>query len=201
MLAEEAADPLDVRFRGRPQLPEAVRRELRVAHARVALARHALAEAVVLQAREQPRDPGRRQQYLLRQIDPPQPPIGRAREAQQHLVVAQRQAVVRDELRVETTRRRRMRTQEPGERLNLRSCLSAQYLTSQSSLAILLTTQVYPKGATAQCPQLQARQFFRSARGTSIPSTRRSASRSRIRATCSARSPAASRTSKRSEEH
>src|SRR5439155_13916479 len=142
----------DVRSRHRPQLAEPDRRQLRDAHARDARARHALDEAVPLQPYNQPGDPGRSQQHLPRQMDPPQPPIGRAREAQQHLVVAQRQAVVRDELRVETTRRRRMRTQEPGERLNLRSCLSAQYLTSQSSLAILLTTLVYPKGATAHGP-------------------------------------------------
>ena len=82
--------PGDVRLGRRAQLRAARRRELRVHHARVRVAGRPLDEPCLLEPSEEPRDSRRREQDVLREVDPPHAPV-RPGEAQEHLVVVDRQ--------------------------------------------------------------------------------------------------------------
>jgi hypothetical protein len=93
--------------------------QLRVDDSRVAVAGGFLDEAAALQSVEQARDSRRREQHLLREIDPPHHAVRRSGQSEEHLVVVDRQAVVGDELAVEPTDHARMRPDKADERLNL----------------------------------------------------------------------------------
>ena len=93
--------------------------QLRVHDARVAVAGRLLDVAAALEPVEQARDPGRRQQHLLCEVDAAHHPVGRAREPEEHLVVVDRQPVVGDELAVEPAHDRGVRADEVDERLHL----------------------------------------------------------------------------------
>src|SRR4051794_13818909 len=136
--AEELADAGDVRLGRGAELRLAILGQLRVGDASVGIAGGPLDVADPLEPFEQARDPGRRQQHALGEVDAAQPAALRAREVEQHLVVVQRQPVLGDELRVELTNACRVRTQErdPGLDLGCRTLryLRAQNLTPQLSL-------------------------------------------------------------------
>ena len=55
--------------------------------------------AGALEPVEQPRDPGGGEQHRPGEVDPPQPALGREVELHEHVVVAQRQPVLRLEAR------------------------------------------------------------------------------------------------------
>jgi hypothetical protein len=97
-------------------------------------ARGALDVTALLESFQQARDSGRREQHALCQIDPAQPPAFRVREVEQHFVVVDRQAVVRHELRVEATRRRRVRPYQPdpGRQLQDAVLLACSILDSST---------------------------------------------------------------------
>ena len=91
-------------------------RQLRVDDPRIGRTRGFLDEAAALQSVEEARDPGRREQHAPREVDPPHHSLGRVGEVQEHLVVVQRQAVLRLEPCAEPSGRGHMRAHEPDKR-------------------------------------------------------------------------------------
>ncbi len=118
-LAEERADARDVIRRCRPELLAPRVGQFRVDDARVTVAGGLLDETGALQPVEQARDSRRREQHLLCQVDPPHHAIGCSGQAEQHLVVVDRQAVVGDELAVQPANDGRVGSDEADERLDL----------------------------------------------------------------------------------
>src|SRR5207237_1238555 len=78
----------------------------------------ALHEPRALQTLEQPRDAGLREEHLPGEVDPPHPPLGRAREREEDLVVVDGQLVLGLEVGVHLAGERRVRAQQrhPGAR-------------------------------------------------------------------------------------
>jgi hypothetical protein len=87
-----------------PQLLVAIVREDGVRYPGVALATCARDVPGSLEAVEQARDSGRRQQNALGEVDTAEAPVRRVGEAKQDLVVVQSQAVRCDQLRAELPR-------------------------------------------------------------------------------------------------
>src|SRR5579859_1933725 len=190
--AEELLDVGEVRVSRGLDLPHALLGEHGVAHARVARARLLRDEAAALEPVEEPRNPRCREKHLARDVDPPHRVALREVELDQDVVVAHGQAVVGLEARTELPGRRRVSTEKPhpGDDCGIvENFLCAQYLTKQSSLAIVDCVLKYTSGDT-QCPPSPPRRLHRPAAGAPTRFTRTSRSRSPTRAR--ARSAAAS---------
>src|SRR5581483_8120966 len=94
--------------------------DLRVRHPRVGRARLLLDVTATLQAFEQARDPGRREQHALGEVDAAKRTVLGARQVEEHLVVADRQPVLALQLRRKLARDRRVGAQERDPGLEVR---------------------------------------------------------------------------------
>ena len=118
-VSEERSDARDMVACGASELLPSGVGQLRVDDACVGIAGRLLDEARTLQALEKARDTRRRQQHLLREIDPAHHAIRCSVQPQQHLVVVDGQTVIGDELTVETAHHTSMRPDKVDERLDL----------------------------------------------------------------------------------
>src|SRR6266511_464508 len=114
-LEVDALDSREVRPRRGAKLVEALVGEPGVADARVGLALGTLHVSGALEPGKEPRDPGGSEQDLLGELDPLQP-FGLPGEPQQHLVVVDRQPVLRDQIRGEFSRHGRVRAEKSRPR-------------------------------------------------------------------------------------
>src|SRR5215471_7352921 len=94
----------------------------------IACASRTLDEAALLESVEETSDPRGGEEHLVGEVDAAHPPFVGPRQPQQHLVVAQREAVVCGQLRAETPRRSRVRPNERREGTS--GSLLDQYLTT-----------------------------------------------------------------------
>src|SRR5215210_6456258 len=122
-LAEEtevhAVDAFEVGHGCFAKLPMPVVGELRVAHAPIAVAGRLRDEARALETGEEPRDPRRSQQHLRSEVDALEAAVRCARQAEQDLVVVDRQRMVALELGRELAHDRRVGAQQPRPRLEI----------------------------------------------------------------------------------
>src|SRR5688500_3477962 len=118
-IEKEPLDARDVCLGSGAQLREPAFGKEGVLDSRVLFTGRTIDIAHALESLQQPGDPGRREHHLLREINPPHPAIGCAREPEQHLVIVDRQAVLGLELPRQLAYHRRVRAQEERERLGV----------------------------------------------------------------------------------
>jgi hypothetical protein len=118
VLAEVAEEALaDAGEVGRPRVGEqlvALVRQDREAAAPVGRARVAHQQPLALEAVDQPRHAGAREQHAVGQLGHPQPAPGRGAQVDQDVVVAQRERVRLLELGIQRAHERRVRPQHPA---------------------------------------------------------------------------------------
>ncbi len=167
--AEQLLDVGAVHPRGLLELGQTGVGQHRVGDAGVGVAARLRHPAGALEPVEQARDPGGGEDDRPGEVDPPQPVVGREVELHEHVVVAQRQPVLRLEAARELARDRRVRPEEadPGGQIRLGDNLCAQYLTRQDSLAkIFDIASIYPvsPGGNSTHVRHRNRQGIRSGR-------------------------------------